>query len=98
MLNRVSPSGRYVVFQDISGGIDSMLRVYSLEHNDTIQLDVFGTSDFTNLIQYSKNITLPDIGRDYFNLSVAEGKLRIYGMGGVNAGVLKQYNLDELLK
>lgn len=147
VLNRVSPSGKYVVFQDISGGIDSMLRIYSLEHNDTIQLDVFGTSDifdisflpddklislygykgiykeqylkvfdlsglfiaypsnidkqykyFTNLAQYSKNITLPDIGKDYFSLSVSGGKLKIYGTGGVNAGILKEYSFDELLK
>ena len=147
VLNRVSPSGKYVVFQDISGGIDSMLRVYSLEHNETIQLDVFGTSDifdisflpddklitlygyrriykeqylkvfdlsglfaaypsnidkqykyFTNLSQYSKNITLPDIGKDYFSLSVSGGKLKIYGTGGVNAGTLKEYTFDELLK
>jgi len=147
VLNRVSPSGKYVVYQDISGGIDSMLRVYSLEHNDTIQLDVFGTSDifdisflpddklialygykgiskeqylkvfdlsglfaaypsnidkqykyFTDLTQYSKNITLPDIGKDYFSLSVSSDKINIYGTGGVNAGTLKEYTFDELLK
>lgn len=145
VLNDVSPSGKYIVFQDISGGLDSMLRVYSLEHNDTIVLDVFGTSnifdisflpddklislygykgiykeqylkvfDLSGLFgsypsnvnkhkyfttnQYSKNITLPDIGRDYFSLSVSDGKLKIYGTGGVNAGILKEYSFDELLK
>lgn len=145
LLNRVSPSGKYVVFQDISGGVDSMLRVYSLEHNDTIQLDVFGTSEifdisflpndklialygyrgpdkeqylkvfdlpglfiaypsnidkqykyFTNLAQYSKNITLPRIGKNYFSLTTTEGKLKIYGTGGVDTGVLKEYTFDEL--
>jgi len=145
LLNRVSPSGKYVVFQDISGGVDSMLKVYSLEHNDTIQLDVFGTSQifdiaflpddrlialygykgiykeqylkifdlpglfsayplnidkqykcFTNLIQYSKEITLPDIGKDYSSLSVVDGKLRIYGAGGVDGEILKEYSFDEL--
>lgn len=145
VLNRVSPSGKYVVFQDISGGVDSMLQVYSLEHDEVVQLDVFGTSDifdisflpddklialygykgiykeqylkvfnlsglflaypsnidkqykyFTNLAQNSKNITLPDIGKDYFSLLVSGGKLKIYGTGGVNAGVLKEYSFDEL--
>ena len=49
VLNRVSQSGEYVVFQYISGGVDSMLKVYSLEHNKTIQLDVFGTSDIFDI-------------------------------------------------
>ncbi|MFV1917336.1 MAG: hypothetical protein ACC618_02550 [Patescibacteria group bacterium] len=40
----ISPLGQFVVFEDISGGLDTTLRVYSLNHNDTVQLDVFGTS------------------------------------------------------
>jgi len=145
VLNSVSPSGKYVVFQDIAGGGDSMLRVYSLEYNDVIQLDVFGTSDifdisflpddrlialyghkglykeqylkvfdlpglfiaypsdidkqykyFTNLVQYSKNITLPDVGKDYFSLLVSDGKLKICRTSGLDAGVLKEYSFDEL--
>lgn len=145
--NQVSSSGKYVVFQDLSGGIDSMLRVYSIEYNDTIQLDVFGTSSifyfsflpddklvtlygykgiykeqylkvfdisglfgsypsnidkqykyFTNLNQYSKNITLPDIGKDYFDFSIADRKIKIYGTQGMGSEVLKEYTFDELSK
>lgn len=44
VLNLVSPSGKYVVFQDISGGLDSQIRVYSLGHNKDIALDVLGSS------------------------------------------------------
>lgn len=145
LLNKVSPSGRYAVFQDISGGLDSALRIYSLEYNENIQLNVFGTSKifdisflpddklislsgyegiyneqsltvfdlsglfadypsnideqykyFTNLNLYEKNITLPDIGKDYSSLAVSDGVLKIYGTGGVNAGILKEYNFNEL--
>ena len=145
VLNRVSPSGKYVVFQDISGEGDSLLKVYSIKHDDTLRLDVLGTSNifdisflpddrlvalygykgiskekylkmfdlsglftsypsnidkqykcFINLIPYSKNITLPNIGKDYFSLSASGSKLRIYGTGGVNAGILEEYNFNEL--
>ncbi|MBU4338735.1 hypothetical protein KKB43_05750 [Patescibacteria group bacterium] len=145
LLNIVSPSGKYVVFQDISGGLDSALRIYSLEHNENIQLNVLGTSNifdivflpddklislsgykgnfseqflsvydisglfisypsninkefkyFTNLNSYERIITLPDTGKDYSSLSVSEGILKIYGTGGINAGIIKEYNFDDL--
>ncbi len=44
LLNEVSPSGKFVVFEDLSGGVDSILRVYWLAGDDTIRLDFFGTS------------------------------------------------------
>jgi hypothetical protein len=146
LLNKVSPSGKYVAFQDISGGLDSALRIYSLEYNENIQLDVLGTSSifdisflpddklislsgykgiyneqslsvydipglftkypsnidkqykyFTSLNIYNKIIALPNIGKDYSSLAVSGSVLKIYGTGGVNAGILKEYNFDELI-
>lgn len=44
VLNPVSPSGKYVVFQDISGGLDSQIRVYSVGNNKDVYLDVLGSS------------------------------------------------------
>lgn len=44
VLNPISPSGKYVAFQDISGGLDSQIRIYSLDHNKDISLDVLGSS------------------------------------------------------
>ena len=145
VMNIVSSSGKYLVFQDISGGVDSMLKVYSIEYNDTVQLDVFGTSNifdifflpddtlvslygynglyneqylkvfnlpelfatypsniekqykyFTNLAQYSKIINLPDIGKDYYSLSIAGDKLQILGTAGTSTGIFKEYSFDEL--
>lgn len=147
LLNKTSPSGKYVVFQDISGGVDSLLKVYSLERNDTVQLAIYGTSNifdisflpddslvslfgykdiyaeqylgvydisglfaaypsgidkqykyFTNLNEYSKNTTLPDIGKNYFSLSASGGKLKIYGTGGTGTGILKEYSFSELVE
>ena len=44
LVTRVSPSGRYVAFEDVSGGVDSMTRIYSLEQDRTTTLSVTGTS------------------------------------------------------
>lgn len=80
VLSKVSPSGKYVVFQDISGGIDSMLKVYSIEHNDTIQLDVFGTSNIFDLLflQDDKLISLYGYRGNY-----KEQFLKIFDLPGM---------------
>ncbi len=40
----VSNSGKYLAFIDIDGGIDASIKVYSIEHGDTVTLNNFGTS------------------------------------------------------
>ena len=42
---RISPSGQYVAFQDISGGIDSKVSLYVLSHDKAYGLGVYGTSN-----------------------------------------------------
>ena len=139
---QISPSGKFLYLQGISGGIDTLLNIYSVKHNDTIQLDVLGTSEifdikylpddrlvvlygykgvykeqylkiynlaglfnkypanvqkqykyFIDLNQYSKNITLPDIGKNYHRLSMQGGKLLIYG---IKEELLQEYNISSL--
>ncbi|MBU0650130.1 hypothetical protein KJ605_01970 [Patescibacteria group bacterium] len=46
----VSPSGRYVAFEDLSGGLDSVIRVYSLDQNGITTLYVDGTSTIMDLV------------------------------------------------
>jgi hypothetical protein len=149
LLNQVSPSGKYVVFQDLSGGIDSALRVYSLENDSTRWLTVLGTSsifdfgfqpntdrififngysglydefylgyeevaelfkadclfrpDVPNWIpsqdcqKYSGGIALPNIGKNYHAFAISEDSIKLYGDGGVGAGVIKEYKIKDLL-
>src|SRR3989344_5453016 len=40
----ISPSKKYAAFQDISGGIDSMVKIFSAEYKRAFQLYVYGTS------------------------------------------------------
>src|SRR3989344_7658429 len=46
----VSPSGKYVAYQDISGGIDSMVKIYSVERKEAFQLYVYGTSTVYDML------------------------------------------------
>ncbi len=46
---RTSPSGQFVAFQDLSGGIDSKISLYSLERKSTFGLGVYGTSNVFGL-------------------------------------------------
>lgn len=47
---RISDSKTYMAFQDISGGIDSMIRIYSAQQNEAVQLDVYGTSSIFDFV------------------------------------------------
>lgn len=40
----ISDSRKYMIFQDVSGGVDSEIRIYSIEQNAINTLDIFGTS------------------------------------------------------
>lgn len=82
VLNQVSPSGKYMVFQDISGGIDSKASVYSIEHEDTLTLYVFGTSNIFDIA------FLPD------NSAVVLYGYK----GNYNEQYLAIYNLPELFR
>lgn len=49
---KISSSGKYLAFEDVTGGIDSTVKIYSLELNKVTILYVLGTStifDFTFL-------------------------------------------------
>lgn len=46
----VSESGNYAAFEDISGGIDSAIRIYSIEQINITTLDVLGTSKIQDLV------------------------------------------------
>lgn len=50
--NITSPSGRFVVFEDLSGGLDTQLRVYTLrnKNNQSHNLEVLGTSRIFSLL------------------------------------------------
>lgn len=82
LLNKVSSSGEYMAFQDLSGGVDSMIQVFSIKHQDTVLLDVYGTSDIFDII------FLPDdrlaILHGYRGL-YDEQYLKIYDIAGLFA-------------
>lgn len=45
----VSSSGRYLAYQDISGGVDSVVEVYSVDKGKSVRLDVLGTSQIFDM-------------------------------------------------
>jgi hypothetical protein len=45
---------------------------------------------------YKKIIGLPDIGKDYNSLNIANNLLKIYGTAGVGSKVLGQYKTGSL--
>ncbi len=54
VLSVISPSGKFLAYEDISGGVDSMVWIYSLEVNARLQLDVLGTSTIKDML-FDKN-------------------------------------------
>jgi hypothetical protein len=50
VLSTVSPSGNFLAYEDISGGVDSMVWIYSLEEDARLQLDVLGTSAIKDIL------------------------------------------------
>lgn len=51
----ISPSGKYLAFEDASGGIDTMPKLYSLEKNTPITLGVWGTTQIFNFLFLADN-------------------------------------------
>lgn len=49
LLNQVSNSGKYLAYEDLSGGIDSMVKIYSADLNESFQLVVLGTSTILDM-------------------------------------------------
>lgn len=90
VLNEVSPSGKYAAFEDVSGGLDSAIKLYSLELNDTFQLDVLGTSNIGDMVY------LPNDSLVVLNGYVGEMYIRIYDI----EGLFKEYpnNIDKQYK
>lgn len=43
-LEDISPSGYFLAYTDMSGGVDSVLKLYSAKHDEAFTLGVFGTS------------------------------------------------------
>lgn len=46
----ISYSGKYLAFEDILGGIDSVLKLYSIDLDQTTILEVLGTSDIFDFV------------------------------------------------
>ena len=80
LLNQFSPSGKFVVFQDISGGADSALKVYPIKYNDLISLDNFGSSTIFDII-FLPNDMLAILNG--YQGSFNEQYLRIYDLDGL---------------
>ena len=45
----ISDSGKYMVFEDVSGGVDLWIRIYSIEKNKINTLAVWGTSSLLDI-------------------------------------------------
>ncbi len=51
-IGETSPSGKYLAYEDVSGGIDSVMALFSLDYGRSVTLGVWGTStimDYTFL-------------------------------------------------
>lgn len=48
--NTVSSTGKYAAIQDLSGGVDSMVRVYSAKYDQTLRVGFFGTSEIFDFL------------------------------------------------
>ncbi len=44
-VGEISPSGYFLAYSDMSGGVDSVLKLYSAKHDEAFTLGVFGTSE-----------------------------------------------------
>lgn len=90
-LSAVSPTGKFLAHQDLSGGVDSMVRIYSLKENDTLQLDVLGTSEIADML-FTKDDKLVVL-----NGYEKEMSFRVYDIPGLFRGypnnVDRRYNL-----
>ncbi len=64
----ISDSGKYMVFEDVSGGVDLWIRIYSIEKNKINTLAVWGTSSLLDieflandkLMLFSGHAEIPD--------------------------------------
>lgn len=50
MLASISDSNKYAALRDRSGGLDSRVQVYSVDANDNVGLDIYGTSEIYDLM------------------------------------------------
>ncbi|MBU3935270.1 hypothetical protein KJ909_01205 [Patescibacteria group bacterium] len=84
--NQVSPSQKYVAFQDITSP-DSQVKIYSLEHDQVFSVDVLGTSTIKYLDFLADDrlavINLPDMGVDYSYFSSDQNSLKLYDPDGL---------------
>ncbi len=69
LLNKISPSGNFLVYQSISGGIDSQLVVYTLNNrnNEGHNIGVFGTATIKDIgfLPGDKLVALMGIPEDF---------------------------------
>lgn len=91
IISRISPSEKFVVFQDqIRGETNSETRIYALDENQSFQLDANGLSEIFDMIFLSDDriIILYGIKGAYNNQY-----LKIYDI----AGIFREYpkNVDE---
>ena len=79
---RISPDNKYVFFEDLSGGIDSMYRVYSVDKDFTATLTINGTSSIFDLEFTQDNF----LGILYgFKDSYAEQSVAFYNLNALFA-------------
>lgn len=91
IVRKIAPSGKYFAYQDISGGVDSMLKIYALDYDQTFQLDVVGTSTIFDLAFIDNNKLIVLLGyKDIFD----EQFLKIYDLPKLFSDYPKNLNQE----
>jgi hypothetical protein len=86
---KVSNFGDYFAFEDVSGGIDSMIRIYSSDLDKTTTLYVYGTSTIMDLVFLEGDVLAVLSG---YPGTYDEQWLSVYDIAGLHANYEKTVN------
>lgn len=96
MRSEISPSNKYIVFDDVLGGVDSALRVHSLPNNDTYMLGVYGTGEVFDFVFLDDDRVAVLSGFEgYDNDEFNTRSLVIYDLGAIFNDYPESVNLEN---